>query len=1087
MADNRRHTSQGNANTANFDRLTDGINNLISSINGLQSAIGSIGSNNNNNGGNNDGDGNKKPPKKPYDPRVNINGLQNRYKRLGAQEINDTATAMKKFASRMKSAGGATSKFGSVMNFSGNVLGKFGKTLGKMKGGIGFLVSMIVDAANAIAKVVSSADKAQQDIQNRRNTMMTQRNINLSTIEAEGYTDLINTEFQKQMADFRLISTQLQGEQAIANQRVLANASAQINGTIGDINAAAWERLAAETDIQAERQKLGLEVGTYDENGNLTQVGRVQAKEQRVSEFAGWEYSARMAQREFKQRQEIMNAEAENARLNHEAIRNAAENPWGNAINYAIHGGKTALGNRDGIGANAVYGDERWNEQYGKTGTKEEENRFEDVNASTKIASAAVAGAVNSITKSVLGFDGIIDASLTKAETTLGRDITNATNKLNATIAAQDNYLSVSTEYFSKQKEVLDAEIDLITDTNKTIIDTNVQLNKMFQKMAQTVEQWALNFQDISYRTGIGMGVTNRRDLDIYSSFLNGVTTQLAKMYGMTADQVMQLQSGYKAGGITKLLNADDFRKQGAFSQIYLGGDIGTASELANNTELFNMGVSDTVDLMSEMAKRVNRIGLDGRKYMKDMTNYLKQANKYTFKDGVRGVAEMAKWAQNVRFNMNSLPQIIEGIQSGGLENVITRAAKMQVLGGRYAMFADPLAMYYEAYNDPAALAKRFNNMVKGMGRFDSKTGAVTFGQVEQELMRAFAAASGQSIEDLRAQATYNVKKNKVTGVSENLNDDQRQSLVNRAYYENGQWKVNTITGGTMNVSDVNRENFGLVQGDTYEDTMEKGMSQIVSFTQLFKGAIEGNLSDLAKGVIDSGEFASNMYERLLKNQEDYQKKYSEYVNMVADNMNKATENYTNSLEQTLNRHTESWNEVKEAIENQTTATLSILNDIYKASPYSKAKKGTMEGNLPTYVRYMNDKENENLTQNSTNTAQPTNNKNTDNVVSTVGDNTAYNKNTVQPSEPTGKPTQVYTPAKTDNLSVSTVGNNGEITIKPMKIELSGSIRLDSNNGSTNVDVASVLSNDPMFIRALSQMLSEEVSKKINGGRSIPR
>ena len=472
---------------------------------------------------------------------------------------------------------------------------------------------------------------------------------------------------------------------------------------------------------------------------------------------------------------------------------------------------------------------------------------------------------------------------------------------------------------------------------------------------------------------------------------------------------------------------------------------------------------------------------------MKDMTNYLKQANKYTFKDGVRGVAEMAKWAQNVRFNMNSLPQIIEGIQSGGLENVITRAAKMQVLGGRYAMFADPLAMYYEAYNDPAALAKRFNNMVKGMGRFDSKTGAVTFGQVEQELMHAFAAASGQSIEDLRAQATYNVKKNKVTGVSENLNDEQRQSLVNRAYYENGQWKVNTITGGTMNVSDVNRENFGLVQGDTYEDTMEKGMSQIVSFTQLFKGAIEGNLSDLAKGVIDSGEFASNMYERLLKNQEDYQKKYSEYVNMVADNMNKATENYTNSLEQTLNRHTESWNEVKEAIENQTTATLSILNDIYKASPYSKAKKGTMEGNLPTYVRYMNDKENENLTPNSTNTAQPTNNKNTDNVVSTVGDNTAYNKNTVQPSEPTGKPTQVYTPAKTDNLSVSTVGNNGEITIKPMKIELSGSIRLDSNNGSTNVDVASVLSNDPMFIRALSQMLSEEVSKKINGGRSIPR
>lgn len=39
-------------------------------------------------------------------------------------------------------------------------------------------------------------------------------------------------------------------------------------------------------------------------------------------------------------------------------------------------------------------------------------------------------------------------------------------------------------------------------------------------------------------------------------------------------------------------------------------------------------------------------MGLDGRKYMKDMVNNMKMANKFTFKDGVKGLADMAKWAQ---------------------------------------------------------------------------------------------------------------------------------------------------------------------------------------------------------------------------------------------------------------------------------------------------------------------------------------------------------------------------------------------------------------------------------------------------------
>ena len=45
-------------------------------------------------------------------------------------------------------------------------------------------------------------------------------------------------------------------------------------------------------------------------------------------------------------------------------------------------------------------------------------------------------------------------------------------------------------------------------------------------------------------------------------------------------------------------------KEQAAFSKIYMGGDFDTTAELANQTEVFNMGVSDTVNLMGEMSKQ---------------------------------------------------------------------------------------------------------------------------------------------------------------------------------------------------------------------------------------------------------------------------------------------------------------------------------------------------------------------------------------------------------------------------------------------------------------------------------------------------
>jgi hypothetical protein len=1144
----RRHTSRRNGNNLNnnYNKLNQNIKDLIDVISKLQGSFDKP---------NDDKDDKKDPFSKA---KKRINGASDRMTGYGEY--------LQSFGSKMKTANGQLSIFGKIINGSGSILSSFGKGLTKANGYL-LAFSIAIDIASKAAKSIADADKRQQDIQNRRNTLFTQRNIELSNIESEGYVDQLNTAYIKQMSLFNEHMVKLSGEQTIANKEAIANAALQIGSTIGDINQAAWERLSVETDILAEKTKLGIADNTKLGGMEYSDIEKTRQKEQKVRDIATWGFSGRSEERAYQQRKELLNAEAENAKLNAETVRNRAENAWSESINSLSGGGTEADSVRN-------KGYERWNDKYGNKGVYKDNSRFETKDLSTKLASSTAAGMTNSVTTKLVGIDfgGITDAALTKSETTLGRDITNATNDLNSQSAFQQNYFKVGTEYYEKAKEGQDIIIDKASEIQKSVIDTNSQIEKMFQKMAQTVEEWAMKFQDVSFKNGIGMGITNRGQLETYSSYMNGMVTELSRKFGMTAEQVLQLQQDYSANGRNKIMNDNDLIKQGAFSQIYLGGDINTASELINNTELFNMGVSKTVDLMSEMAKKVNKLGLDGRKYMKDLSNYLKQANKYTFKDGVKGISEMAKWAQNVRFNMNNMPQILENIQSGGLENIITKSARMQVLGGQYARYADPLAMYYEAYNDPDALAKRFNNMTKGMGRFDAKNGNVTFGQAEQEIMRAFADASGQSIEDVRAQATYNVKKNKVTGISNNLTNEQQQSLVNKAFYENDQWKVNTIDGKTINVSDVNKDNVNMVQGDTYEDTMEKGMQQLVSFTQQFMGAKEGNLSQLSKTITDNGTLANNLNERLIIEEENFNKKFDEYIQNITKNIGEATKTYAGSLESTLKEHTKEWDKVKEAIYNQTKSLMSALNDIYKSTSnsgfYNGVAGNTKNGgtfinstNMPSYETFIQgeaqvSRMNETPSTTTVNDGiissnSPISNTGKDNVITindgfinpknksmvvqansvkpindgiakthpqdsaifakangpfdtlfngvfnkiddvwkTVSSISLTNKNSnVVPIEPIGISKDISTTTVNDgiissNSPISNTGKDNVITINPVDIKIEGSIRLNSNGHS--VDLFSLINDNPLFIRQISQMISDEIGKSINGGRSIP-
>ena len=750
---------------------------------------------------------------------------------------------------------------GEALSMFGGKIGKVGGVLTKFAGQIGIAIEVIKLLDKAIA-AIADADAKQQDIQNRRNTMLTDRNIELSNIETEGNVDILNNFKDNMLSEYNQLFTKLQGQVAIANAKAIAATNAQIEGTIGDINNAAWNALAAQTDIWAQQQKLGL------------QVAKTNDIENRAIAQRNIELRNRQSERGYQSGQSILKAQRTNAELNMEEQNYTYDHPIATTFNKAV-GGSTE--------ADHVSGDKKWNEAH---------NRNTDRYLSNGVGGSALLGGVNTLTGGIL--QGSLKSAIVKQQTVTKRELTNAQNDLNAAQAENANRNKVQNTVIANSNEIKNKVLEGMTDIQSSVIDTQATIKKAYQKMAQSVEKWMMDFQDKIYDSGIQKGMTTRGQLDKYRSAMLPIMEEVSRKYGITKEEFVKMQSDYTAEGRSKLLNREDIKKQSSLGKIYLGGDFGTAAELANNTEIFNMGVSDTVDLMGEMSKQVNKIGLDGRKYLKDMVKNLKMAQKYDFRNGVKGMMKMAKWAQNTRFNMDNLPNMIEDIQKGGLEGIITKAAKLQVLGGRFAMGADPIAMAFEAYNDPAALAKRFNSMTMGMGRFNKETGEVEFNGMEMDQMRALAENSGQSIDDIKKQARYNVKKDKVEGFinDKTLSQEQRMDLVNKAYYQNGQWKVNDVTGNAVNLSEVNSSNINNIQADTYEGKMEQGMEQIVSFTKLFTGNTEANMAKLSGDINKNGAADNELWNRIELQQEDFHKNFKDYRDKVFENMKKATNAY---------------------------------------------------------------------------------------------------------------------------------------------------------------------------------------------------
>ena len=416
------------------------------------------------------------------------------------------------------------------------------------------------------------------------------------------------------------------------------------------------------------------------------------------------------------------------------------------------------------------------------------------------------------------------------------------------------------------ENQIYDAEQDALERKLKAELNFTQGIFNSFQK-AETA----------AYQMGRSLNF-NGAQLSVYARTL-AATQETVGKWGKTMEDMAKLQTSYQeTTGVNKLLSERDFNK--SFANGFLIGD-DLVSQLNSGMEVFNTSVSDSNDMFYEMYKSVTKMGLSGKKYAKDLVSNLKIAEKHNFRGGVKGLMEMSKWAQNVRFNTSALDGMINKVQEGGLEGVIKQSAELQVLGGNFAMGSDPMAMAWESFNDPEAYAKRVNGMLSGLGVFNSRTGDVEVKGANRMIMNQAAKSLGMNVEDLMKQIRQEGRVNQIKSfVGGRFDNDQLSAIANNATYNNGQWTVNTVNG-TKNITELTADDVASLSGVDDNGTVEENVQKMLSTAEEMKGTVTTISNKLQNNLWDKfNSDAKQMIENVNKNFKD-----GNFTTMLSQNM----------------------------------------------------------------------------------------------------------------------------------------------------------------------------------------------------------
>jgi hypothetical protein len=368
-----------------------------------------------------------------------------------------------------------------------------------------------------------------------------------------------------------------------------------------------------------------------------------------------------------------------------------------------------------------------------------------------------------------------------------------------------------------------------------------IKLPKIVKGLHDSIKSSGLYEMDKAIKeSALSMGLVGSRGAEFTKSIRNASDTtnelgmgvkELAKMQTIYSDElgrsVMLGESGMKA--MAEIAAATGLGAEGA-------------AKMSAEMELQGVSAERTRDFMEQTMNDASSMGLNASKVIKNTQNGMKLLNRYNFKDGVKGLTNMAKLVTKLGVGMDFASGFADKLWD--VEGAVDMAAQLQVMGGAWANMADPFHLMYMARNDIAGLTEELANAAAASATFNAKNGEMEIGAMEMHRLKKIAEQTGVSYDELVTSAKNAAKFTKIKSqVSFAMDDEAKEFLANTAKMDKNGRAYIEVGGETKFLNELGASGRDIIAKQVAE---KKGLAERAKSAQSFDEKIT-NLINMVK------------------------------------------------------------------------------------------------------------------------------------------------------------------------------------------------------------------------------------------------
>lgn len=356
------------------------------------------------------------------------------------------------------------------------------------------------------------------------------------------------------------------------------------------------------------------------------------------------------------------------------------------------------------------------------------------------------------------------------------------------------------------------------------------------------------------YAKSIGASAASMKDLRDRTIEV-GYQSKMGIKYNTSMEESLKMQMDY-AGSIGRNIQ---FTNEQMVKMAALKAVIGQeqAVKFTANFEKFGLDSEAAIREVEDMMAGATKKGLSFKKISDDFLNNIDLAQRFTFKNGIDGLAAMAEKSAAIRWDMSQTAAFANKV--GTLEGAVKSGAQLSVLGSSFTSMSNPIQMLYEGLNDMEGLNDRMTKMFANMAHYNKETKQVEVSAFNRLRIKAAAEAMGidygKAMESVYTQGRRGEIDNQLKGVR-GLSEDQMEMVRNKALIDrkNGMAYL-TINGKKKYVKHLTGADGNAI--DAMGNTESKNIEDIAVNLRSMKDVVEGKSKDkdniVAKGLKDSG------------------------------------------------------------------------------------------------------------------------------------------------------------------------------------------------------------------------------------------